>query len=83
MMEQPDTSFQSLLHELRVIQPPEEFASKAHIRSLEEYEALYLRSVENPEEIWGLPLTSFIGSSPGRRCWNGMNRGPSGSSAAR
>src|SRR5665213_1491825 len=52
MTEQPDTSFQSLLHELRVIPPPEEFASKAHIRSLEEYEALYRRSVENPEEFW-------------------------------
>ena len=52
MMDQPDSSFQSLLHELRVIAPPEEFASKAHIRSLQEYESLYRRSVENPEEFW-------------------------------
>ncbi len=50
--EQPDTSFQSLLHELRVIPPPEEFAAKAHIRSLQDYDALYRRSVENPEEFW-------------------------------
>ncbi len=52
MMEQPDTSFHSLLHELRVIPPPPEFAAKAHIRSSEEYEALYRRSVEKPEEFW-------------------------------
>ena len=49
MTEPIDTSFQSLLHELRVIPPPEEFAAKAHIRSLEEYETLYRRSAENPE----------------------------------
>ena len=53
MTEQTDTSFQSLLHELRVIPPPEEFVSQAHIRSLADYEALYRRSVENPEEFWG------------------------------
>lgn len=47
-----DTSFRSLLHELRVIPPSEEFASQAHVRSLQEYEALYRRSVENPEEFW-------------------------------
>ena len=52
MTDQPDTSFQSLLHELRVIPPPEEFAAKAHIRSLANYEALYRRSVEDPEEFW-------------------------------
>ena len=47
-----DTSFRSLLQELRVIPPSEEFASQAHVRSLQEYEALYRRSVENPEEFW-------------------------------
>ncbi|MGC1784825.1 MAG: acetate--CoA ligase [Acidobacteriaceae bacterium] len=52
MTEPTDTSFQSLLHELRVIPAPEEFVSQAHIRSLEDYEALYQRSIENPEEFW-------------------------------
>lgn len=47
-----DTSFRSLLQELRVIPPSEEFASQAHVRSLQEYDALYRRSVENPEEFW-------------------------------
>ncbi len=52
MTDHTDTSFHSLLQELRVIPPPEGFASKAHIRTLEDYESLYRRSVENPEEFW-------------------------------
>jgi acetyl-CoA synthetase len=52
MPDQPDTSFQSLLHEIRVIAPPEEFAVKAHIRTEEDYDSLYRRSIEAPEEFW-------------------------------
>src|SRR5487761_1149069 len=52
MPDQVDTSFQSLLHELRVISPPEQFAAKAHIRTPEDYDALYKRSIEDPEEFW-------------------------------
>ncbi|HET9085965.1 MAG TPA: acetate--CoA ligase [Acidobacteriaceae bacterium] len=52
MTDQPDTSFQSLLQELRVIPPAEDFSAKAHIRTAAEYEALYARSVEQPEEFW-------------------------------
>ncbi len=52
MTDQPDTSFHSLLQELRVIPPAEEFSAKAHIRTAAEYEALYARSVEQPEEFW-------------------------------
>ena len=42
----------SLLRENRVFPPPAEFAAKAHIRSLEQYEAMYRRSVEDPEAFW-------------------------------
>ena len=52
MTEQPDTSFQSLLHELRLIPPPEGFAAKAHIRSPEDHDDLYRRSIEAPDEFW-------------------------------
>jgi acetyl-CoA synthetase len=52
MPEPSDTSFQSLLHEIRVIPPPPEFAGQAHVRTAEDYEALYKRSVEDPEEFW-------------------------------
>ncbi len=42
----------STLREDRVFPPPPEFASKAHIKSLEEYEALYKQSIDDPENFW-------------------------------
>ncbi len=42
----------SSLRENRVFAPSVEFATKANIKSLEEYEAMYRRSVEQPEEFW-------------------------------
>jgi acetyl-CoA synthetase len=42
----------STLRENRVFPPPAEFAAKAHIKSLEEYEALYKKSIEDPEAFW-------------------------------
>jgi acetyl-CoA synthetase len=46
------TNVESLLREDRVFAPPVEFAAKAHIKSLEEYEAMYRYSVEEPEAFW-------------------------------
>jgi acetyl-CoA synthetase len=40
------------LRENRVFAPPAEFAAKAHIKSLEQYEAMYRRSIEQPEKFW-------------------------------
>src|ERR1700691_4151766 len=42
----------STLRENRVFPPPPEFSAKAHIKSLAEYEALYKRSIEDPEGFW-------------------------------
>jgi acetyl-CoA synthetase len=42
----------STLRENRVFPPPAEFSAKAHIKSLAEYEALYKRSIEDPEGFW-------------------------------
>src|SRR5579871_5477802 len=42
----------SILRENRVFPPPTEFSQKAHIKSLEEYEALYKKSIEDPEAFW-------------------------------
>jgi acetyl-CoA synthetase len=42
----------STLRENRVFPPPPEFSAKAHIKSLEEYEALYKRSIDDPEGFW-------------------------------
>ncbi|HEY4379863.1 MAG TPA: acetate--CoA ligase [Acidobacteriaceae bacterium] len=43
---------ESLLRENRVFPPPAKFAAEALIGSLEQYEAMYQRSVEKPEEFW-------------------------------
>ena len=47
-----ETNMDSLLRENRVFPPSTEFSSKAHIRSLEQYEEMYRRSIEDPESFW-------------------------------
>ena len=47
------TSIDSVLQEQRSFPPPPEFAAKAHIKSLAEYERIYKESVDNPEKFWG------------------------------
>jgi len=47
-----DTNLSSILRENRVFPPPAEFASKAHVKSLAEYEELYRRSIADPEAFW-------------------------------
>ncbi len=42
-----------LLAEKRTFPPPGEISKKAHIKSIEEYEKIYKRSVEDPEGFWG------------------------------
>jgi acetyl-CoA synthetase len=42
----------SVLKEKRVFPPPPEFQRQAHIKSLDEYRALYRRSVDDPEGFW-------------------------------
>jgi hypothetical protein len=42
----------STLRENRVFPPPPEFSAKAHIQSLEQYEALYKQSIDDPEAFW-------------------------------
>jgi acetyl-CoA synthetase len=43
---------ESTLRENRVFPPPEEFSKRAHIKSLEQYEAMYEQSIEDPEAFW-------------------------------
>jgi acetyl-CoA synthetase len=47
------TNLESSLREHRVFAPSAEFVAKAHVQGLEQYEALYRRSVEDPEGFWG------------------------------
>src|SRR6516162_9440974 len=47
-----DTSIDSILHEDRKFESPSGFAQAAHVKSLQEYEAIYRESVEDPESFW-------------------------------
>lgn len=45
-------SIDVLLAEKRTFPPSKEFSEKAHIKSMEEYEQMYKRSIEDPEGFW-------------------------------
>ncbi|MEG4148290.1 acetate--CoA ligase [Microcoleus sp. Pol12B5] len=45
-------TIESILHERRLFQPPAEFSQKAHIKSLEEYQALYDKAKADPQAFW-------------------------------
>jgi acetyl-CoA synthetase len=47
-----EASIESVSHENRVFPPPEEFAKQALIGRRSEYEALYRRSIDDPEGFW-------------------------------
>ena len=49
---QQEAHFSSMLRENRVFPPPAAFAEKARIGSMEAYEALYARSIQDPEGFW-------------------------------
>src|ERR1043165_9827720 len=51
-MSSSTTNIESVLHEERVFPPPEEFASKAHVKSADELEALRREARESPESFW-------------------------------
>lgn len=42
-----------------VYHPSEEIKQKAHIKSMEEYEEMYKRSIEDPEGFWGKVAENF------------------------
>jgi acetyl-CoA synthetase len=46
-------SIDSVLVENRVFPPPGEFAARAHIGSLAQYQALWTRAKDDPEGFWG------------------------------
>ena len=63
------TNMESLLRENRVFPPDAEFSAKAHIKSLEEYEAMYRRSVEEPEAFWAEAAGELEWLGRGSGCW--------------
>ena len=47
-----DKHIESLSQELRVVHPAAWVSERAHIQTMDEYEELYARSVEDPEGFW-------------------------------
>lgn len=68
----------STLRENRLFPAPPEFAAKAHISSLEQYEALYKESIADPEKFWQRLPTTCIGFKSGTRYSIGIFPSPSG-----
>ena len=46
-------SIEVLMAEKRTFPPSREFSERAHIKSYDEYDKIYKRSVEDPEGFWG------------------------------
>jgi len=42
----------SMMGEKRIFYPPDELSKTAHIKSLDEYQEIYRRSIEDPEGFW-------------------------------
>ena len=48
-----EVNIDSTLQEDRKFECPPQFAEKAHIKTLAEYESVYKESIEQPEKFWG------------------------------
>jgi acetyl-CoA synthetase len=54
----------SVLHETRSFPPPPAFAAQAHIKTSAQYEAMYRRSIEQPELFWDEMARGFPWLTP-------------------
>jgi acetyl-CoA synthetase len=52
-MSESQTSIESSMQESRVFPPPADFAAKATIGSRQQYDAMYKRSLDDPDGFWG------------------------------
>ena len=50
---EPSNDIQSTLNEQRLFDPPSEFSSRAHIKTLADYDRLYEEADRDPETFWG------------------------------
>ena len=65
-------SIQSVLQESRTFAPPESFRARAHLKDLAEFQAMYRRSLEDPEGFWGEAARMLHWFEPWRKVleWN-------------
>ena len=53
MADQSGGGIDTVMHEERLFPPPGDFAAKARVKSLEEYEALWNKAAADPVKFWG------------------------------
>ncbi len=53
-------SIESLMTELRVVDPPDWVRERAYINSMEQYDEMYRRSVEDPEGFWAEMAEEYL-----------------------
>ncbi|MCD6380153.1 hypothetical protein J7M07_06885, partial [bacterium] len=59
-MSEREKTITSMLDEKRRIEPPEEFSSKAYVKSLDEYKAIYNKSKDDLEGFWAEQAKDLI-----------------------
>ena len=64
-------TFESLLRENRVFPPPAAFSARANIGSLEQYEQMYRRSIEDPEGFWAEAASEIDWFTPWEKVLDG------------
>ncbi len=50
----------SMMAEQRLFPPSDEFRAKAHLKSLDEYKAIYERSIKDPEGYWAEQAETYV-----------------------
>ena len=66
-----EDKIESLLKEGASFPPPEAGREQAYVKSMEEYQALYKRSMEDPEGFWAEQAEQFISwSKPWDKVWD-------------
>ena len=74
-MSNPAASITSVLKEKRQFAPSPEFASRAHIKSLADYEKLWQRAKDDPEGFWAERAKELSWFKPWSKVltWNGSS----------
>lgn len=57
-------NIESLQKEDRIFAPSAQFSARSHVKSMEEYEAIYQRSIEDPEAWWSEQASALTWQKP-------------------
>ena len=73
-MPESHSGIESTLSESRVFPPPVEFSTRAHIKSIGQYQQMYRQSIDQPEIFWAEVAENFHWfKKMGPRFWNGTH----------